>query len=185
MGDATQILRAIDAGDGKAAGELLPLVYAELRKLAEHRMRAESPDHTLEPTALVHEAYIRMVGHGDPGWQNRGHFFACAADAMRRILIENARSKGRLKRGGDRMPQELLDQANAPPEDSDLLLSLDELMTHLAAEDSRAEEIARLHLFGGLSVEEAGDVLEISRPVAYRNWRYARAWLREALERIC
>src|SRR5262245_48833832 len=100
MSDVTQILHAIDSGDAKAASELLPLVYDELRKLAEHRMRAEAPDHTLEPTALVHEAYIRLVGKEDPGWQNRGHFFAAAAEAMRRILIESARRNGRLRHGG-------------------------------------------------------------------------------------
>ncbi len=181
--DVTQILQAIDSGDAKAAAELLPLVYEELRKLAQDRMSAEAPDHTLQATALVHEAYIRLVGKNDPRWQNRGHFFAAAAESMRRILIENARSKGRLKRGGKRVRLELLDQADSLAEDPDLLLSLDELLIALAAEDSVAARVAHLHLFGGLSVEEAGEVMELSRPVAYRNWKYARAWLREALEK--
>jgi RNA polymerase sigma factor (TIGR02999 family) len=158
-------------------------VYEELRKLAQHRLAAESPNHTLQATALVHEAYLRLVGKGDPGWQNRGHFFAAAADAMRRILIDNARSKGRLKRGGDRMRLELLDHADSIADDPDLILSLDELLTRLSAEDATAARVANLHLFGGISVEEAGVVLALSRPMAYRNWRYARAWLREAMEK--
>jgi len=183
LSNVTQIIQAIGAGHTKAAGELLPLVYDELRKLAQHRLASESPDQTLQATALVHEAYIRLVGQEDPGWENRGHFFAAAAEAMRRILIENARSKGRLKRGGDRLRLELLDQADSLAEDPDLLLSLDELLTRLGAEDAPAAKVANLHLFGGLAVEEAGEVLGLSRTVAYRNWRYARAWLREALER--
>lgn len=183
LSDVTQILQAIGAGRNQAAGELLPLVYQELRKLAQQRLSGESPNQTLQATALVHEAYLRLVGQGDPGWQGRGHFFSAAADAMRRILIENARAKGRLKRGGDRLRVELLDQADSLAEAPDLLLSLDELLTRLSAEDANAAQISHLHLFGGLSVEQAGDLLEISRPVAYRNWRYARAWLREALEK--
>lgn len=181
MSDLTQILQAIDCGDANAAKDLLPLVYEELRKLAAARMKSESADHTLQPTALVHEAYIRLVGKADPGWQNRGHFFAAAAQAMRRILIESARSRGRLKRGGKRVQLELLDQPGALAGDPELLLSLDELLERLGAEDADAARVAHLHLFGGLSVEEAGDVLRLSRPVAYRNWKYARVWLREAL----
>lgn len=181
MPDVTQILHAIDSGDLKAAGQLLPLVYDELRMLAGARMKAESSDHTLQPTALVHEAYLRLIGKDDPGWQNRGHFFAAAAEAMRRILIDSARLRGRLKRGGNRVRLELLDQPASVAGDPDLVLSLDELLVRLGAEDANAARVAHLHLFGGLSVEEAGDVLRISRPVAYRNWKYARAWLREAL----
>jgi len=183
MLDVTQILQAIDSGDAKAAGELLPVVYDELRKLAAQRMNAESSDHTLQATALVHEAYIRLVGKDDPGWQNRGHFFAAAAEAMRRILVDYARSRGRLKRGGKRVQLELLDQAESIAQHPDLVLSLDELLVRLSAEDANAGRIAHLHLFGGLSVEEAGDALNLSRPVAYRNWKYARAWLREALQK--
>jgi RNA polymerase sigma factor (TIGR02999 family) len=130
----------------------------------------------------VHEAYLRLVG--DQPFDNRGHFFAAAAEAMRRILIENARSRRRLKRGGGRVRLELLDQAGSLAEDSDLLLSLDELLTKLRAEDADAAGIAELHLFGGLPVEESGDALGLSRPVAYRNWKYARAWLRDALEKM-
>jgi RNA polymerase sigma factor (TIGR02999 family) len=174
MNNVTSILSAIEQGDHKAAGELLPLVYAELRKLAAAYMANEGAGHTLNATALVHEAYLRQK------FENRGHFFA-AAEAMRRVLVENARSKGRLKRGKDRARLELLDQARSLPEDPDLLLSLDELLTRLGAEDAIAARVAHLHLFGGLSVEEAGDVLGLSRPGAYRNWKYARVWLREAL----
>jgi RNA polymerase sigma factor (TIGR02999 family) len=156
-------------------------VYDELRKLAAGHLAHESPGQTLNATALVHEAYLRLLG--DQQFDNRGHFFAAAAEAMRRILVENARSKGRLKRGGDRVRLELLDQARSLPEDPDLLLSLDELLIRLGAEDAIAARVAHLHLFGGLSVEEAGDVLGLSRPVAYRNWKYARVWLRDALEK--
>jgi RNA polymerase sigma factor (TIGR02999 family) len=181
MNEVTSILTAIEEGDPHAAAQLLPLVYDELRKLAAGHVANEGPGHTLNATALVHEAYLRLVG--DQQFDNRGHFFAAAAEAMRRILVENARSKRRLKRGGDRVRLELLDQARKLPEDPDLLLSLDELLNRLGAEDTIAARIAHLHLFGGLSVEEAGDVQGLSRPVAYRNWKYARVWLRDALEK--
>jgi RNA polymerase sigma factor (TIGR02999 family) len=184
MSDVTRLLDAAVAGDRQAAAQVLPLVYDELRKLAAARMAQEPSDHTLQPTALVHEVYLRLVGPADElRWKNRGHFFVAAAEAMRRILIESARSRGRLKRGGDRVRLELLDQASSLAEDPDLLLSLDELLLRFAAEDAAAAQVANLHLFGGLSVEEAGDVLGLSRPVAYRNWKYARTWLREALEK--
>jgi RNA polymerase sigma factor (TIGR02999 family) len=179
MTAVAQILSSIEQGDQKAAGELLPMVYAELRKLAAAYMANEGAGHTLSATALVHEADLRLVG--DQKFANRGHFFAAAAEAMRRVLVENARSKGRLKRGKDRVRLELLDQARSLPEDPDLLLSLDELLTRLATEDAISARVAHLHLFGGLSVEDAGEVLGLSRPVAYRNWKYARVWLREAL----
>jgi RNA polymerase sigma factor (TIGR02999 family) len=178
--DVTRILSAIEAGDSKAAGQLLPLVYDELRALAAARMAAEAPGHTLDATALVHEAYLRLVG--DQHFDGRSHFFAAAAEAMRRILVNHARDRKRLKRGGGRVQVELLDQIGSLAEDPDLVLSLDELLTRLGAEDAVAAQIAHLHLFGGLSVEEAGQVLGVSRAVAYRNWKYARAWLRDALE---
>jgi RNA polymerase sigma factor (TIGR02999 family) len=181
MNDVTRILSDIEQGNTKAAEQLLPLVYDELRKLAASYMANESPDHTLDAPALVHEAYLRLAG--DQQFDNRGHFFAAAAEAMRRILVEYARSRGRFKRGGDRVRLELLDQAGSLAEDPDLLLSLDELLTRLKAEDADAARVAHLHLFGGLFVEEAGDVLGLSRPVAYRNWKYARSWLREALKK--
>ncbi len=182
MPDVTSLLAAAAAGDRQAAADLLPLVYDELRKLAAARMAAESPDHTLQPTALVHEAYLRLVGPVDDGrWDNRGHFFAAAAEAMRRVLVNYARDRNRQKRGGGRVRVELLDRAGALAEDPDLILSLDELLARLSAEDPAAARVAHLHLFGGLSVADAGDAAGVSRPVAYRNWKYARAWLRDAL----
>lgn len=179
VSEVTRLFDALGDGDSGAAAQLLPMVYGELRTLAARHMGAESADHTLSATALVHEAYLRLVG--DQAFQNRAHFFAAAAEAMRRILIEHARSKGRLKRGGDRLRVELIDHPAHLPEDPDLLLSLDELLARLGAEDAVAAQVAQLHLFAGLSVEEVGELLEISRPVAYRHWKYARAWLREAL----
>jgi RNA polymerase sigma factor (TIGR02999 family) len=184
MTDVTPILSAIEQGDPRAAGQLLPLVYDELRRLAAQRLAQEKPGQTLQATALVHEVYLRLVDtEKAQAWNSRGHFFAAAAEAMRRILVESARSRRRLKRGGGRVRLELLDQAGSLAEDPDLLLSLDELLGRLGAEDAVAARVAHLHLFGGLSVEEAGEVLGLSRPVAYRNWKYARAWLREALEK--
>jgi RNA polymerase sigma factor (TIGR02999 family) len=181
MSDVTRLLDADGAGDRHAAAQLLSLVYDELRRLAATRMAPESPGHTLQPTALVHEAYIRLVG--DQRFDGRGHFFAAAAEAMRRILVIHARDRKRLKRGGGRVRLDLLDQADSLAEDPDLTLSLDELLTRLGEEDATAARVAHLHLFGGLSVEEAGAAVGVSRAVAYRNWKYARAWLREALEK--
>ena len=179
MSEVTRILSDIDAGDPRAAGQLLPLVYDELRKLAAARIAAERPGQTLQATALVHEAYLRLVGGQQ--FDGREHFFAAAAGAMRRILVNHARDRKRLKRGGGRIRLELLDQAESLAEDPDLVLSLDEMLTRLGEEDTAAARVAQLHLFGGLSVEEAGEALGLSRAVAYRNWKYARAWLREAL----
>ncbi len=181
MNEVSRFLSAIEHDDPNAAAKLLPLVYDELRKLAAGHVANEGPGHTLNATALVHEAYLRLVG--DQQFDGRGHFFAAAAEAMRRILVEHARARGRLKRGGERVRIELLDQARSLAEDPDLLLSLDELLIRLGAEDPLAARVAHLHLFGGLSVEEAGDVLGLSRAVAYRNWKFARVWLREALEK--
>ncbi len=175
----TRLLDAAAAGDRQAATDLLPFVYDELRKLAAARMASEAPGHTLNATALVHEAYLRLVG--DQHFDGRSHFFAAAAEAMRRILVNHARDRKRLKRGGGRVRLELLDQLGSLAEDPDLVLSLDELLTRLGEEDAAAAQVAHLHLFGGLSVEEAGAALGLSRAVAYRNWKYARAWLREAL----
>jgi RNA polymerase sigma factor (TIGR02999 family) len=182
MSEVTRLLDAAAAGDRQATADLLPLVYAELRDLAAARLAGERAGHTLDATALVHEAYLRLVGGGQTdGWDHRGHFFAAAAEAMRRVLVNHARDRGRAKRGGGRHRIELLDQAAALVEDPALVLSLDELLTRLGAEDVAAAQIAHLHLFGGLRVEEAGTVAGVSRPVAYRNWKYARAWLRAAL----
>ena len=181
MSEITQLLDAAAAGNRQAAAQILPLVYDELRTLAAAKMAAESPGHTLNATALVHEAYLHLVG--DQHFDGRGHFFAAAAEAMRRILVNHARDRNRMKRGGGRGRVELLDQVGSLAEDPDLVLSLDELLTRLGEEDGAAARVANLHLFGGLSVEEAGEALGVSRAVAYRNWKYARAWLREALEK--
>jgi RNA polymerase sigma factor (TIGR02999 family) len=184
MSEVTRVLSAIEQGDPSAAEQLLPLVYDELRQLAAARMAAEPAGHTLQPTDLVHEAYLRLIGPADDlRWENRGHFFAAAAEAMRRILVNHARDRKRLKRGGNRARLELLDQSGALAEDPDLVLSLDELLGRLGEEDAGAARVAQLHLFGGASVEEAGAALGLSRAAAYRNWKYARAWLREALEK--
>lgn len=179
MSEVTQLLEAAAGGDRKAAADLLPLVYEELRKLAATRMADEAHQNTLQPTALVHEAYLRLVG--DQRFDGRAHFFAAAAEAMRRVLVNHARDRKRLKRGGGRIRLELLDRAGSLVEDPDLVLSIDELLTRLGTEDAAAAQIANLHLFGGLSVEEAGDASGQSRAAAYRNWKYARAWLRDAL----
>jgi RNA polymerase sigma factor (TIGR02999 family) len=181
MSDLTRLLDAANAGDRRAAADLVPLVYDELRRLAAACLAAETPGQTLQPTALVHEAYLRLVG--EQRFDGLEHFFAAAAEAMRRILVNHARDRKRLKRGGGRLRLELLDQADALAEDPDLILSLDELLTHLAQEDATAARVAQLHLFGGLSVEEAAASSGVSRAAAYRNWKYARAWLRDALEK--
>ena len=179
MNDVTHILSAIEHGDLQAAEGLLPLVYEELRKLAAQKLAREKPGQTLQATALVHEAYLRLVGPGGaPQWNSRGHFFAAAAEAMRRILVENARRQGREKHGGRRVRTGLLDldlAVNTPPHE---VLAVDEALARLAAEDSRAAELVKLRYFAGLSVEEAAEALGISRATAYRHWTYARAWVR-------
>jgi RNA polymerase sigma factor (TIGR02999 family) len=176
MSELTQLLEAAQAGDRKAAAQLLPLVYDELRKLAAVRMASEAPDHTLNPTALVHEAYLRLVG--DQHFDGRGHFFAAAAEAMRRILVDHARAKNRKKRG-NRPARAELDPDLLPADgfDSDRWIDLDESLTRFAAIDPRAAELARLRVFAGLSVEAAGSELGIPQATAFRKWTYARAWL--------
>lgn len=182
MAEVTQILAAIETGDHRAAEELLPLVYEELRKLAGAQMAQERPGQTLQATALVHEAYLRLVG-GEPHmpWNSRGHFIAAAAEAMRRILVENARHKKTAKRGGTRNRIDLSQAEPLDQADPDALLDLDELLTKLAAEDPEAAKIAKLRIFTGLSVEAAAQALSTSRASAYRQWTYARAWLHARL----
>jgi RNA polymerase sigma factor (TIGR02999 family) len=182
MSEVTRILSQIESGDPSAAEQLLPLVYEELRKLASSRLVHEKPGQTLEATALVHEAYIRLVdGRQAQHWNNRGHFFAAAAEAMRRILIEAARSKGRVKRGGDwrRVDFERLDVAASISPDQ--LIDLDEALQRLAAIDPLAGELVKLRYFGGLKLDEAAAALNISQATAYRHWAYARAWLHTEL----
>ena len=182
MADVTQILAAIERGDPHAAGQLLPLVYQELRKLAAQKLTHEKPGQTLQATALVHEAYLRLVGGGpDAHWNSRGHFIAAAAEAMRRILVENARRKRTAKRGGQRTRIDLSQAEPLDQADPNALLDLDELLTLLAVEDPEAAGVAQLRLFAGLSVEEAAQALSTSRASAYRQWAYARAWLHARL----
>ncbi len=179
MDAITQVLSAIEQGDPNAAEQLLPLVYDELRKLAAQKLAQEKPGQTLQATALVHEAYLRLVGADKIGhWNGRGHFFAAAAEAMRRILIDNARRKQAGKHGGG-LQRVDLDRAEAvaaaPPED---LLALDDILDRLTRHDAAAAQLVKLHYFAGLSVEEAGEVLGLSRTSAYRLWTFVRAWLR-------
>jgi RNA polymerase sigma factor (TIGR02999 family) len=182
MADVTQVLRAIEQGDPHATAQLLPLVYAELRRLAAQRLTREAPGQTLQPTALVHEAYLRLVG-SDPErpWDGRGHFFAAAAEAMRRILVDRARARQAAKRGGEweRVPADL-DRLAARYSDAELI-DTDSALEALAGVDAAAADLVRLHVFGGLSVEEAGAALGMARATAYRNWAFARAWLRDAV----
>jgi RNA polymerase sigma factor (TIGR02999 family) len=182
MSEVTRLLDAAAAGDHKAAADLLPLVYDELRKLAAARMAAESPDQTLQPTALVHEAYLRLIGPADePRWDNRGHFFAAAAEAMRRILIESARRKRGPERGGDFIRRDLDSELPSPSGPSPRLLALDEALARLATVEPRAAEVVKLRYFAGLTVAEAASVLGISPRTADNDWAYARAWLVAAL----
>jgi RNA polymerase sigma factor (TIGR02999 family) len=182
VGDVTRILADIERGDRHAAGQLLPLVYDELRRLAAARLARESPGQSLQATALVHEAYLRLVG-GDPDrpFDGRGHFFAAAAEAMRRILIDRARDRRRLKRGGGRRRVRIdLDRLLAEPPDDDLL-ALDEALSALAREDPGTAALVKLRAFAGLTLGQAADVLGIGRRTADRDWAYARAWLCHAL----
>jgi RNA polymerase sigma factor (TIGR02999 family) len=182
MNDVTRILSAIEQGDPKAAEQLLPLVYDELRRLAARRLSQEKPGQTLQATALVHEAFLRLVdAEHSQRWENRRHFFAAAAEAMRRILIENARRKRAARHGGGRTRVDL-DEADlvsqAEPQE---LLDLDDALAALAGEDPDAAQLVRLRLFAGLSVEQAAEVLGVSRAGAYQQWTYARAWLNARL----
>ncbi len=173
---------AAEQGDPCAAQQLLPLVYDELRKLAAARLAQEKPGQTLGAAALVHEAYLRLCAAESPGselqWDGRRHFFAAAAEAMHRILIENARRKKRIKYGGGRQRIDLLEQNLAVDDPPDELLALDDALTRLATDDAPAAQLVKLRVFTGLSVEQAGDALGFSRATAYRHWNYARAWLR-------
>jgi RNA polymerase sigma factor (TIGR02999 family) len=182
MSDVTRIFSAIEHGDPGAASQLMPLIYDELRKLAAQKLAHEQPGQTLEPTALVHEAYLRLVGNApSKPWANRAHFFAAAAEAMRRILVDRARDRHRQKRGGSRRRVRLnLDALLHDPPDDDLL-ALDEALQSLAREVPSGAELVRLRTFAGLTLAEAAGVMGISRRTADRYWSYARAWLCDAL----
>ena len=179
MSDVTRILNAIERGDAKATDELLPLVYEELRLLAAQKLSRERPGHTLQATALVHEAYIRLVAEEGQNWKNRSHFFRTAAEAMRRILIDNARRKKSGKRGGHRQRVSLQGAAGVCGEDCsvDDLLALDEALAKLADEDEMKAEVVKCRYFAGLTVEQTAEILGISPTTAKLHWAYARAWL--------
>jgi RNA polymerase sigma factor (TIGR02999 family) len=182
MNDVTRILSAIEQGDPHAAEQLLPLVYDELRKLAAERMAQEKPGQTLQATALVHEAYLRLVNVDQAQhWNSRGHFFAAAAEAMRRILIETARHKRSRKHGGDLMRHDLDGVDLAEPESSEDVLALDEALQKLAKQDKSAAEVVRLRFFAGLPLPEVAKLLDISPRTADRLWAYARAWLHQEM----
>lgn len=184
MSDVTHILSQINSGDPHASEELLLLLYDELRKLAADKLAQERPDHTLQATALVHEAYLRLV-HAEQSqpWNGRGHFFAAAAEAMRRILVENARRKKTAKAGGGWQRHELLDAELAVDSASDDLFAVDELLSRFKAAHPRAAQLVHLRFFLGQTVEEAAASLAIDVRTAYRDWTYARAWLRRELDR--
>lgn len=183
MSDVTRILAAVQQGDKHAAGQLLPLVYQELRRLAAQRMAHEAPGQTLQPTGLVHEAFLRLVGDEDAlRWDSRGHFFAAAAEAMRRILVDKARSKAAGKRGGQGKRLDLDQLALATPEPSAELLALDEALTELERHDALAAQLVKLRFFAGQTHQEAAEALGISRRAADRLWSLARAWLFQQLD---
>ena len=180
--EITRLIDAASSGNRQAAADLLPLVYGELRKLAAVRMAAESSDQTLQATALVHEAYLRLVGAGDaPRWEGRGHFFAAAAESMRRILVDQARRKKRIKHGGDRARLALDDVVTEAPSQREDLLSLDKALDKLKQVDGTAAELVQLRYFAGLTVAAAAEVMDISPSTAERLWSYARAWLHDEI----
>jgi len=185
MTDVTRILAAIEQGDANAANELLPLVYDELRRLAAQKMSQESPGQTLQATALVHEAYLRLVGSEAQSWSGRTHFFAAAAEAMRRILIDNARRKKSIKYSGGRQRIDLSNAAPAGDSQTHLddIIALDEALAKLSSKDKVKADLVRLHYFAGLTGEQAAEVLGISHNTADQYWAYARSWLRLEITR--
>lgn len=179
MSEITQILAKIEEGDPSAAEHLLPLVYEELRKLAAAKMSYENPGQTLQATALVHDAYLRLVGDASPQkWETRGNFFAAAAEAMRRILVENARRKKRLRHGGGQKRVSLEELPSTDRYDPDVILTIDQSLCELAEDDEVAAAVVKFHFFAGLTLDETAEALGISRATAYRQWAYARSWLK-------
>lgn len=185
MTDVTRILNAIEQGNPKAADELLPFVYEELRLLAAQKLSQERPGQTLQATALVHEAYIRLVGAPDQNWNNRGHFFKAAAEAMRRILVENARRKGRIKHGGgfDRVELNEFVPTELDAHMAHELVALDEALDRFTQKDKLKTDLVKLRYFAGLTLPQAAQILNISRATAERHWIYARCWLRAEIDR--
>ena len=185
MSDVTRILESIEHGDPKAADELLPLVYGELRKLAASRMANEAPNQTLQPTALVHEAWLRLVGADNPQFANRAHFFAAAAEAMRRILIDKARRKRAVRHGGDQQRVDIEGIEIAAPGNDDELFAVNEALDKLAAQNKLEAELVKLRYFVGMTIDEAAEVLGISARTADNYWSHARAWLYRAIKTQC
>ena len=184
VSDVTYILEAMQRGESRAAEELLPLVYDELRRIAAYKMAQESPGHTLQPTALVHEAWLRMIGDGNENFAGRAHFFAVAAEAMRRILVESARRKRSLKRGAGAEREELNDSHVVTTAPSEQVLAVDEALNQLAAEDATCADLVKLRYFVGMTMEEAATALDIPLRTAERLWTYSRAWLRRKIGEI-
>jgi RNA polymerase sigma factor (TIGR02999 family) len=182
MSDVTLLLSALEQGDPKAADQLLPLVYEELRRLAAQKLAGEAAAQTLEPTALVHEAYLRLVSGKEEKWDNRGHFFAAAAEAMRRILVDKAREKRSLKRGGHLQRHDVADVQPAAREPDDTVLAVDEALTQFAQQEPLKAELVKLRFFAGFTTEEAARLLGISVATAERYWTYARAWMGRAMK---
>ena len=184
MNEVTTILERIDHGEPKAAGELLPLVYDKLREVAAAKMAREPAGHTLQPTALVHEAYIRLLGQEWQQWQNSRHFFSAAAEAMRRILVERARKKARQKRGGGLQRLDIERVTVAAEEDEETVLFVDDALEKLSKKDPTCVELIKLRFFAGISNHEAAKMLGLAERTAKRNWAYARAWLASEIERM-
>jgi RNA polymerase sigma factor (TIGR02999 family) len=182
VNEVTHILEAAQRGDEKAAEHLLPLVYAELRQLAARKMAQESAGHTLQPTALVHEAWLRLTGNDDRKWNDRTHFFAAAAEAMRHILVDNARRKRTQRHGGGQQRVEVADIASAAGENDDKVLAVNDALEKFATIDPQKAELVKLRYFVGMTIEEAGQVLGISERTAKRYWTFARAWLHEEIK---
>ena len=177
MNDVTQILNAIEKGDARATDDLLLMVYEELRVLASHKLSRELPGQTLQATALVHEAYLRLLGENAEGWHNRGHFFAVAAEAMRRILVERARRRGSVKHGGHLQRMDLDTSCMAAPDSREDLLALDEALAQLSQEDTDLAEVVKLRYFAGLTLSQVADIMGVSRRTVDRHWALGRAWL--------
>lgn len=184
MSDLTVILDAIQKGDPKAAEELLPLVYAELRKLAAFKLAQQSPDQTLQPTALVHEAYLKLLGDGSHSWNDRRHFFAAAAEAMRRILVDRARRKAAVRHGGGLQRVDLDDVLAATEATDENILLMNEALEKLAVHDAQTAELVKLRFFAGLTFPQAAEVLGLSERTAKRMWTYARAWLFKEIQKL-
>jgi RNA polymerase sigma factor (TIGR02999 family) len=181
VSDVTRILDAIQHGEGQTAERLLPLVYAELRRLAAHKMAGENPDQTLQPTALVHEAWLKLVGQQNRQWQNRTHFFAAAAEAMRQILTDKARRKLRARHGGGQQRVDLADCAEAVKSEDEQVLAVDEALEKLALLDPQRAEVVKLRYFVGMTIAEVAEAMGISEPTAKRYWAFARSWLYEEI----